>query len=180
MPKLLEKIKEFLYPRFFRKYKHHIVYTGLPPSLWYDKDKVMLYANFSILTKFVDDEMSGREELVKYIESLKNPNDPNAPPELYSSALTSHQIILSLYDWWNTERIADISKYDLLTTKLYEKFEPFSFEPNDKGLIEIKSNKIPENLIVVRQEMKELKKKIENDEDEKLIELMGIRKCLWT
>lgn len=158
--------RQFCY-RVFREDMHHVVFTDLKPG-YYDKDWVMLYANFKLLTDYVEKECGGEAELDKWSEDLADPakhgqqgNHYN-PPDLMTAQADRQNEILDLYRWWKYTLPAERTECNRLLHSVYGN------DPVKEGIRER------------RDQYNALREKIEDAEQKMLHRLIDIRKCLWT
>jgi len=86
--------------RFVSKYKYNIVHTRLKPG-YYDKDYILLHANFSIMMNYVEEELKidGKTPL----ESIDEVICLNSHIAL--DPLNPMCILRELYVWWTIDRV---------------------------------------------------------------------------
>lgn len=120
-----------LYYRWFG-FRHHIIRTSLPPSVWYDTDTRILYAVMDTVKWYVENDMSDimtEEQLDNEIERIKSEHTGDIQDTLINELKRQCGIdnaILCIYKWWenypNREAALDnennFKKYDLMHDKL--------------------------------------------------------------
>ena len=173
---------------------------SLPCGHWIDKDEILLHSSFQILVNFVKHEcMPGKcysRDLMllnidEHMESYKDWSEEDKKP-MRESLEEQNRVtneILFLYEWWTVQRpirlknepimIEDIpestkgpSNEDQVITR-DEYGDPLTYSMewlNDK-------NPIRKAIYERQHKWEELSEK---EDEEMLIRLMKIRKCMWT
>lgn len=166
----------------------------LPRGPWRDRDEIMLHSNFQILTDFVEKECSNKcfklilLDIDKEMESFKNDEEDfkNKMKESFVEQNRVTQEIKDLYDWWKVKR------------QLRIKNEPFNSEDypgediiTEEDPIVARDEYGDPTLFIMNWKPDEARKAYydkqnayeemsEKEDEEMLIRLMKIRKCLWT
>jgi hypothetical protein len=161
--------------RFIPYHRYNVVYTDLPPG-YYDIDTVMLHANFQLLRRYVEDEHGGADKLKEYTDyCAENGDHHHAERE---------EEALRLYNWWTQERLEDEKRLNELQKMIYAR--PLEFKDSDdpemaaEGFKELVEPVWTPHEERMKEQMRLLRQKIESDEENNLIQLMKIRKSLWT
>jgi hypothetical protein len=169
------------------RYQHHIVHTGLTPG-WHDIDEVMLHANFSLLTRYVEWEKGGVEEIQEHIDYLLSEQADLDYNGLVMSDFATNDIeALALYEWWMVERPQLQARLDQMREERYSVIET-TFRPVDRDLNEVDDNdaeffemvfKGEENAPHSIEELAAMEDKLREQDTDNLIRLIRIRGSLW-
>lgn len=165
--------------------KYHIVKTDLEPG-YYDKDEIMLHANFSLLVDYVENELAYQ---MMYSEYDKIPSHNKWFSEYFNCSFRSRELGLAALDWGiNLEPfyLEDVDMHESQRTTSQEIKELYLWwkdvRPNRKDpysdLKTVEDAKaLCSECVMSRFEIEELYHK---EDEEMLIRLMKIRRCLWT
>ena len=169
----------FMY-RFVREHRYHLVDTHLDPG-YYDADYLMLNACFSLLRRYVEDEMGGVERLSEWSASLAAKPDKYAPEASLRQSSNDAEAV-ALYRWWMEKRPADIKRKDELLHYLYseKRAGPMFVDDPDTGLMKYQGPKWEDSDVVLHEQMRALEETIDREEQEMLHRLIDIRGGLWT
>jgi len=176
------------YIRFGYFEKMHLINTGLKPN-YYDKDTLLLHANFSLLKDFVEIEKAwmeailnkdykrpwwklnsrfrNREYGIEYLDweiTLDNGTDEGNKPQAEAA-----RVVKELYLWWVDLRPARMDPYELLPDSFPDKEDFFDFS---KPLSDKKKE--------IYKKIDALEKRYQEEDTEMLIKLINIRQNLWT
>lgn len=180
----LRSIVEPIWYRFFG-HKHHIVYTKLTPSPWYDTNIRMLYAVMGLVEWFVENDMriwtqDDRDKELKRISE----NEVNGYREEYIVSLGEQfaidDKIVKIYKWWKNyplrEKEIEKSLNDWATYNSKFLKNPDDFfgkrlamskeeEKKEKGLLEYHRN---------------LEDKLKNEELEYMKMAVELKEYMWS
>lgn len=180
MPTWKRKIRDmkwWVLHRYSRRHRYNIIETGLPPG-YYDIDVLMLHGMFSLLRRYIEDEMGGVEEVERLIKHWRENPDPHFPEGTERQA-SNDEKALELYRWWTIEKPADDARYRELMSICYRGSGRVTFEKDVvTGCRAVKINVDVE--ADAHKELEELNAKIERDEQKNLVRLIYLRKSLWT
>jgi hypothetical protein len=176
----LDRAAWWLRYRLHPKHRYHVVGTGLEPG-YHDNDTRMLYACFALLVEYVEIEHGGAEALRKHVfDSRANP-DPNAPDEWNEAASLNaddKERILELYHWWKVERPALEERISQTLTEGYSgEIQTVKLE---SGMYELVMDEPSPEIESIRKLHNELERKLREDTQKKLHELIDVRERLWT
>jgi hypothetical protein len=176
-----ENIRWWFVHRLHPKKKYHLVDTKLKPG-YYDKDKLMLHANFSLLQDFVEIECAALYNIMEDKPKKLHPGSAGLMHidemiELYQNMksgtkkfrqdrIKMYETMKSLYLWWMIERPNRVDPY--------ENFSEFVRFEN--GKLTYSDDKSKQNIDAAGK----LEAQYEKEDTEKLIALMRIRPYLWT
>jgi len=229
----LEAAQDWVRYRTYDKY--HIVHTDLEPA-YYDKDTLLLHANFSILAQFVEVEcawmndvfdkkkrnwrfklpriirntlfpISSREDGLAFIdwhithestdEDKRNMGfETDEAYEAYRKDYSAPwKEIQDLYIWWKDIRPArqdpmDLSGWSAWCDDKRQKYGSW-LDPSNMKEIEVKGQKLFEMINRNTPEEQAEEKRIldlnhkieeeqEKEDEDMLVRLIKIRRCLWT
>jgi hypothetical protein len=180
----VDKTKWWLAYRLCPEHRYHVIDTRLPPK-YYDIDHLMLHGMFSLLRRYVEDELGGREKLVGKVDWLKDAaanqdEDDYTPEGLYAAHAERENDVVKLYDWWMVERPADLAKRDELMGLLYGGDDRITWTDLGNGLREAHCREDVGNEKIWRRALKVVEEKIEREEQEMLHKLVDMRRSLWT
>lgn len=196
-----EKLSSWI--RYRTTNRYHVLNTGLEPG-YYDIDTKMLHVNFNLLKDFVEFEvawkylMGHHEEQkdvknfwiykhipfvykwfrspihgLKHLEWETTLDDPSLPPmERSETQAVNAREIIALYNWWVKDRPARVEI-------------PFAFLPEgddeDDIFPDLDRNSDEYKAFSKSCDDREVQsEKWDKEDDEMLIRLIKIRKCLWT
>lgn len=83
--------------RFVKKHQYHIIHTGLEPG-YYDIDTIMLHGMMTLLCRYVEDEMGGVEEIIKFNKELEN--GESFMQTALDRQRNYQQEAVDIYLWW--------------------------------------------------------------------------------
>ena len=176
---------------------------------WWDTDAKLLHANFQLLTDYVEVELANmydvcdltnhgspgaktpREKGEAYLLHIDARQEDDGTSwaketaEHYKEQKEKELKVLELYRWWKDVRPARIEVYDTPEYKSFETFEPFHFEDLNDGS---KCSRMVTNTTDARypdyRDMMEKSRQQdadwENEDTERLIQLIIMRHNLWT
>jgi len=172
---------------------------------WHDTDTKMLYVNFQLLVDFMEEEVSGMYDAClknyKPAQHLK-PKTKREKAEAYylweddMSNATPQELqhhkeqkawelkVLNLYRWWVDERPARKEKWEELVA--WEKetgFTPWHFEPSHNNCSEMvfhKDHPLWKKYEQLSDAARNQDEAWEQEDTDKLKELIELRKHLWT
>lgn len=172
--------------------KTHILNTGLKPGQYYEFDYKVLHGLFYELTDYVEKELAGMqtwhnekkykfskgrcvEAGLDYLEwacNLKYDNSYGLKKKDKNYGKPTHQAISSqkvreLYEWWTITRP---NRPDPYVVAKY----------NDNITDSIFKNKVTAKQRAAINKVEKIEQQYENEDTEKLIELIKIRRELWT
>jgi hypothetical protein len=158
---------------------YHKVDTKLKPG-YYDKDTLMLHANFSLLVDYVESECAWMENITKpsgYKSKWSwKPNEEEGMEYLnwkiadnYEPRSTQAREVVSLYKWWKYEYLVWEDPYDMFEDVVFGDEEVKDPLWGDGTFSRKKIDKIYE-----------VEEKREAEIETNLIRLMKIRIGLWT
>jgi len=166
----INKISPIWY-RFFG-HKHHIIKTKLEPSAWIDTDYRMLYGVMALVEWFVENDMDKitEEDYHKELERM-NKEDPDGLKNMFidhwKEQYKTNQEILKIYKWWkdypNREKEIDIA-----LSRWYENDGKYIFDNENKSDPKY------------RQELDELRDKLDREEQEMLKKAVELRRNMWS
>jgi hypothetical protein len=176
----LLRISRWFRCRFSRRYRHHVIYTGLEPG-WWDIDTIMLNGMFALLDRYVEWENDGPEKMRKWAAELRESEAANKDGMAvsYARQASVDEEAASLYEWWHVTRPAEQARRDWLLDRLYGHGRSW-FEPAVNGFHEMKFRPFEGDEIALHEEMRALEEKMEEDEQRNLRRLIDIRRGLWT
>lgn len=151
--------------RVHPRHRYHIVKTGLEPN-YYDIDTLMLHSMIFLLKRYIVDEHGGVKELEEHIKDLRANPDENMP-EFSERTASNDEKALAIWKWWTLDKPADVKREDEILTDLY----------GSRNGSQTLHYAYDENLSA---ELMTLEKKISDDEQEMLHQLIDIRQSLWT
>lgn len=216
---IVRPVKNLKYQIIWRTVdKYHVVNTGLKPG-YYDKDYIMLHANFALLVDFVECENASpsnegvekwKSRLIPFynyryrsaergvaslrcqIQGLRSEIEEDelihghtsGSVESMKSQLQKTESVLDLYLWWTETRPKQLEELEAMdTTKdFYD-----AIDKEGMGSLALFSNdlraKYPSEFNAMMKSVerkKELQDIFNQEEQEKLIELIELRSFLWT
>lgn len=162
--------------RLSSKHKYNIIKLALKPD-YYELEQRMLYANFSLLVGFVEEQCSHMQRFCNkktkgtnkelgelYIQQMTEFVDENEQTREY------YKKTLELYKWWTEDFLKRTDVYDdYPIPNKFDKNSFFDFDDEDREIRHEWAKKI-----------EEVEEKRFQEEQEKLIELIKIRRFLWT
>ena len=187
-------------------HKLHIRHPDLIKGRWYDKDYILLYANFQILTDFVELEIPlfsrwcgigekwelrlGKIPFVRwFLETRRNPaegiahlewasklDDPEQEHPMPSQAHHAREH-LALYRWWKEERPARPDPWESIT----ERPEiPLNKLLNDTDALTPEQRVQKEQYFEALRKADEIEESYMEEDTQQLIRLIKVRRGLWT
>jgi hypothetical protein len=167
------KLKDLEYWFMYRlhpSHKYHIIKTGLKPS-YYDIDHIMLYGNMVLLCRYVEDECYGEVKLAEEVEWRKKEHEGNA-------FTNSTQEALDIYRWWKYEYQKN---WDIYDKHLSETFSgEMKSEKGEDGLSRIVDFGVNKDAEWTPEQLHNYEASLLETEEQMLIRLIKIRRCLWT
>jgi hypothetical protein len=189
---IYNSIKNYIDNRFITK--THCLKTGLKPGKYYELDDRILYALFNELTEFVEIETAhmfshalknkGKYKFKKrrcpqagidYLKWASRIKENNKP----TLQAVHARAILRLYNWWKKRP----NRPDPIQASGWDKFcethkeEDLGFFPEHPVVDDLNSYK--ERRKILRKVI-QIEEKYEKEDTKMLIELIQIRKSLWT
>lgn len=184
-------VRQFVYKFIINP--NNVMYSRLPRA-YYDKDVIMLHANFETLVDFVEIELAnmwaisnnrGNKSFFDFMfpESNRSAADGKSqlawemslPEEENKDQVKTAKEIAALYDWWKNDRPKRKDPYEDYHNE-YSSQMIANFDENGNFVLKPISRK---QAAALRKAYKEEER--QHKEDEKmLIRLMKIRRCLWT
>lgn len=176
--------------------KIHYLKTGLKPGEWYEFDQRLLHGMFGALVDFVEGECGYSwnaktqptllQTAISYATWTSITNKQQGIDELKAniaigtdqpSQSASYQKIFDLYMWWTIERPNrpdpyEVAEYDL-TPAVDENGKRLSIFKTMK-LIDSKDRQAKYKIV------KQIQQQYEDEDTQKMIELIEIRHTLWT
>lgn len=188
----------------FRTYdKYHVVKTDLKPD-YYDKDTILLHANFSLLVDFVEIEKASMQHYfstkkerphwfsrrmnfssfpqeekrrlgLEYLDWEINCEDEHFPVHQKQSA----KEVKELYLWWKDIRPNRIDPFEKYAKELDE-IPKVSFDKESHKIVDNKTAKEKKNMKKIYNSIAKLEQQYDKEDEQMLIRLIKIRKTLWT
>ena len=170
----ISDVKYWFYYRFHPKHKYHIIKTNLKPG-YYDTDHRLLHGCMSLLCEFVEVECGGVSDLErKIVNSLNLSYDSEEERDSMKSSIISDFKIIAIYNWWKKEKPNNEKRKDELTYLIYS-----NNGDNIKSIFTVFNNTDPYKK-ELRNELNQLRTKMEKDEQKYLHQLIDIRYSLWS
>ena len=133
-----------------------------------------------LLERYIVDEMGGEKEIEQWNEELRKEPDRNAPLGLQTNQANRQASALGIYQWWKHQKPKDEKRRNDLLHELYGK-KRASFRPIEGSrFTEYVPPQWDGNEQKMHQELRDLEKKIDEDEQSMLHRLIDIRGSLWT
>ena len=176
----MNDIRYWLIYRLIKKHQYHIVRTDLKPG-YYDVDTVMLHACMKLLCHYIEDECGGSFKLNKFTQELRKPgSEGHGPREVVERQADYQSEAVEIYHWWKFERPSDLKRQDELLTALYGNRHLLTKPTEHPQLHELVFDEFKGHELEMENELRNLERKIDNDEQSMLHRLIDIRKSLWT
>ena len=178
----LRQAKYWVLHRVAPRHRYHMIDTRLDPG-YYDIDTLMLHGMFSLLRRYVEDEMGGVEKIISFNDDLRNHPDPNEPDGASSGQADMQEEAVRLYEWWMTDRPAMKARERTLLDEIYADgrrrptFEPVEGSPNLQKMVFPPDE---DGVAAKRKEMWDIEDRIDREDQEMLRRLIEIRRSLWT
>lgn len=179
---IIDDVKFWFKSRFIKRY--HLVDTKLKPG-YYDKDKLMLHACFSLLEDYVDIECAnlyrmfeddntpqkgdGLRHIEEMIDLYKNGN--MSSKKFRTDSVKRYTTIKNLYLWWTIERPQRIDPFESI------KISMISRDVEGNLIFPVPTKEKEEEAVASAWKLTE---KYEREDTDKLIQLMRVRPYLWT
>lgn len=194
---VLKDIRSYVCNRF--SYGLHKVETGLKKGVWQETETRILYANFSLLTEFVEVQEAqmqlgwrgapdltfwekvkwrswlpfrSRRHGIQHLDWAIGLDDEDIDESVNFSQAYSAMEIKELYLWWNDTRPARPDPWDMYPVA--EPLDPEDFMGADD----------PEDAKIERRRcyklITALEEEYEREDEEMLIRLIKIRRSMWT
>ena len=200
-PIILKWIRDF---KYWFKYQfispvNVVKIKTLPKGPWVDRDEILLHVAFQVLVDFVerecDNEWFALEpiDVEKNMESYKDWDEADMKPmrEQLEAQNKSTKEIKDLYDWWKVARPIRVKNEPIMVEE-YPDFGHKTDLEKESAVItrdeygdpltysmEWISEKNPIRDAVYKRQH-EWEEMSEKEDEEMLIRLMKIRRCLWT
>jgi hypothetical protein len=180
----LYQLKEIGYYVKFRTIeKYHVLNLKetLSPG-WHDEEKIMLHANFNILTKFIENlgwknisDWKKENKGKKFTKSIRK-QQGLVMAQWYieqSHNVEEYKKIIRLYNWWTTERPQRLDLYK--DDRFWDRSEETGNKKRRKfSMVSTKSQKFKYELLNNTEEFYE-------KQDQSMLEiLVSIRRTLWS
>lgn len=159
------------------RHRYHLIDTHLKPG-YHDVDTLMLHGMFSLLRRYVEDEMGGADSIMAFNEELRR--DPNYDPEDPPRQLSNQAEAVKLYQWWTVYLPAIEKRRDELLHLLYSDHPIETVPVEGTDLRQLVFRKRTEEQEAMHREMRALDERIEREAQEMLHRLIDISGSLWT
>ena len=178
---IINPIEELYYSlknRFVRKY--YLIDTGLNRYQYYDKDTIMLHANFKMLVDYVEIELKSlfdTDDIISELELYVENGNEGIP------SWEKHYIeVYYLYKWWTEQR--PIREDGLSSSGYYELLKEYDVDEDTLSYFSESWRKQNPELYSKIDSSYRTSSEIENSYDkedqEMLHRLIDIRQSLWT
>jgi len=174
--------------RFIPSHRYNVVYTDLPPR-YYDVDYVMEAAMVKLLRRYVEDECGGPEKMRRVnAELIEDSRSDNAKQTGTSNFLikqaTTQERLLEIYVWF----INDLPLLDMIHDDLLRKWANAEKETGNRFFGHGNATKLSPAEIEVKkaegrkynQKAIKIRKQVDDTKDKMLVELVQLRKSMWT
>lgn len=158
------------------RHRYHVVDTGLRPG-YHDPEILMLHASFALLRRHVERRMGGIVALDAFTEGLRRRPDPNAPDGLQERQADDQTEMAVLYRWWTEALPALKARRKELSHALYGE-RRMRFRKEGSGLMRIDMRPFEDGEKPLFEELRELERRIDREEQEMLHRLVEIRPAL--
>lgn len=192
------EIRYYIKNRFFDKM--HYLQTRLEPGKYYDLDTRLLHGLFESLVDFVEVEKAHMQQMMgeedkplryrfwflrfssirskelgfKYLEWEATLDEPGQEYPCNDQAKTAREI-MELYTWWKEKRPARPDPYDITGWTEYCASKPdgelFWATKTDEERAQSKS---------MLDQMNDIEKQYDDEDEQMMLRLIKIRKSLWT
>jgi hypothetical protein len=167
--------------RYQRQHQYHIVRPDVAPG-YHDPDAMILECCMTLLGRYIE-EIGGVEALECVAAELVAADGGEA--ESYDGALSDQakrrEEALGIWHWWRVVRPADRKRHDELLDKLYGDGKRMSTVPTKSPQsVEVVFKPFEGAEIVMETELRHLKRRMADDEQAMLHQLIDIRGSLWT
>jgi len=186
---ILSELELWFSYRFIPSHRYNVVYTDLPPR-YYDVDDIMEAAMVKLLRRYIEDECGGPAKLRRanaaLIEDSRGDEaKQNNTSEFLINQATNQERVWEIYVWFIDNLPVLENTHDMLMRKWVDAVKKTGhhfFGPdtstNPLSPAEIEVTKAEGRKY--HQKATKLRKQIDDTKDKMLVELVQLRRTMWT